>query len=890
MDLLSSSAKYQQMFSRQALLKIKQKNLDVLTELATARRDNFAKQVAQLQNNIDQIHTAFQAQANKELQSTQIEPNKKAPDLPPELKPLQDKINLLTKEQNELLADSNTKSRRLDAVKRLLDELQADQKRVQQVIDLTGDSEQISALLQKRRAFIPSVSSLTEEAIDYQNTMTEAVLRQLYLDEMLREISVDGVVSNLGQTPTDNELITKTARLLVDNHRNIIQDLIKKYNAYIAQLSSLDATTRQLLSVAQVYRSYIDDRLLWMPSTGLIQIFQPVSLLNGLVWLVKLNNIEQLLQDLLQSIKSHSLQILIFILAIASLFFLRSRALSELEKSAAKTRKIKTDNVMTTFVTLISTLILALPVPLLLFSSGLLLGSTSDNEYTLAMAAGLQGSGMTLMLLYFALELTRKNGLASIHLNWLDELCKGLHKQLMWMIPIVTPLSFLFSINATGISSAFVYLSSYKKISEPGVYTLGQTAFIALMILTLMSIYKIWHKEGALMKKMASCTTKTGWAEYHPLWFIPLMLIPLGFTMALIQGYDYTTTFLVAKAVYTLWIILALILLKDISMRSLYVTQRRLKLEELLKIRQEQKKQKTLDKESSAGSETTVPEDDKIPYGELSLQVDQLLRTVFITSILIGLWMIGKDIFPALSIFNTVDLPMTTSVIVDGVSKEVPLTLGDLLIGLILGSLTLLAARSVPGLMEFTILSRLPIGQASRYAVTTMTQYFVAVIGIAISFNALGLQWSNIQWLVAALSVGLGFGLQEIVANFVSGIILLFEQPIRVGDVVTVDGTTGTVTRIRIRATTIVNWEKQELIVPNKTFITGQLVNWTLSDKVNRVIVSVGVAYGSDTVKAIQLLGEAAAEQVTVLLDPAPRISFEKFGDNSLNLKLRVYG
>jgi potassium efflux system protein len=208
--------------------------------------------------------------------------------------------------------------------------------------------------------------------------------------------------------------------------------------------------------------------------------------------------------------------------------------------------------------------------------------------------------------------------------------------------------------------------------------------------------------------------------------------------------------------------------------------------------------------------------------------------------------------------------------------------------GLLLGGLALFAARHIPALLELTLLQRLPLSRASRYAVTTLTQYIVAMVGLVISFKALGLQWSSIQWLVAALSVGLGFGLQEIVANFISGIILLFEQPIRVGDVVTVDGTSGTVSRIRIRATTIVSWERQELVIPNKTFITGQLINWTLSDTVTRVFISVGVSYESDTRKAMELMAEAAAEHPKILTEPPPRISFEGFGDNALTLKLNM--
>jgi uncharacterized protein (TIGR00730 family) len=106
----------------------------------------------------------------------------------------------------------------------------------------------------------------------------------------------------------------------------------------------------------------------------------------------------------------------------------------------------------------------------------------------------------------------------------------------------------------------------------------------------------------------------------------------------------------------------------------------------------------------------------------------------------------------------------------------------------------------------------------------------------------LGMEWSRLQWLIAALGVGLGFGLQEIVANFICGLILLFERPVRVGDVVTINGSSGTVSRIRIRATTITDWDRKEFIVPNKRFITGDVLNWTLSNELNRIVINVGSA------------------------------------------------
>ncbi len=139
------------------------------------------------------------------------------------------------------------------------------------------------------------------------------------------------------------------------------------------------------------------------------------------------------------------------------------------------------------------------------------------------------------------------------------------------------------------------------------------------------------------------------------------------------------------------------------------------------------------------------------------------------------------------------------------------------------------------------------------------------------------------------LGVGLGFGLQEIFANFVSGIILLFEQPIRVGDVITLDGVTGSVSKIRMRATTLVNWDRQELIIPNKDLITGKLLNWTLSDTTNRIQIRVGVAHGSDTEEACRILREIISNHANIMKDPAPSVSFDNFGEGSLDLTIRAF-
>jgi potassium efflux system protein len=208
---------------------------------------------------------------------------------------------------------------------------------------------------------------------------------------------------------------------------------------------------------------------------------------------------------------------------------------------------------------------------------------------------------------------------------------------------------------------------------------------------------------------------------------------------------------------------------------------------------------------------------------------------------------------------------------------------------LLLLAITFVAARNLPGLLEITLLLRLSLKTGQRFAITTLARYVVIIIGMVVAFQQIGVSWSSVQWLAAAVTVGLGFGLQEIFANFVSGLILLFEQPVRVGDVVTVGGVEGTVSRIQMRATTITDWNRKELIVPNKEFVTGQIINWTLTDQILRIVIPVGVAYGSDTVLVRKTLLDVASRNPRVLTDPPYSAWFLGFGDSALQFELRAF-
>lgn len=195
------------------------------------------------------------------------------------------------------------------------------------------------------------------------------------------------------------------------------------------------------------------------------------------------------------------------------------------------------------------------------------------------------------------------------------------------------------------------------------------------------------------------------------------------------------------------------------------------------------------------------------------------------------------------------------------------------------------------GLMK-TQLESSPMERGTREAMITMTGYVGVLIAIFVSLGMAGINFQNIALIAGALSVGIGFGLQNIVNNFISGLILLFERPIKTGDWIVVGNTEGYVKRIRIRSTQIQTFDRADVIVPNSELISGQVTNWMLSDTTGRARIPIGVAYGTDVHKVKSILLQIAEDHPDVLTDgsaPAPFVLFRQFGDSSLDFELRCH-
>lgn len=267
----------------------------------------------------------------------------------------------------------------------------------------------------------------------------------------------------------------------------------------------------------------------------------------------------------------------------------------------------------------------------------------------------------------------------------------------------------------------------------------------------------------------------------------------------------------------------------------------------------------------------------------LALRLTWLLQVVLVTGAalyVLELWQLAPSPGESLARVLRAGFPV----------DEPILTVGQVLLAALVVYLSFVLSRVLRALLAIEVFEgRDDFDPGLGDSIQTLLHYTVATVGFLVGLSLLGVSLQNFAIVAGALGVGIGFGLQNIVQNFVSGLILLFERPVRAGDTIVIGGEWATVKKIGMRSTVVVTFDRSEIIVPNSDLVSEKVVNWTLSDKVARIVLPVGVAYGSDLETVFRLLGEAVAAEEKVLADPAPVIHFTAFGDSALQFEIRVW-
>jgi potassium efflux system protein len=510
-----------------------------------------------------------------------------------------------------------------------------------------------------------------------------------------------------------------------------------------------------------------------------------------------------------------------------------------------------------TVLALVATALRALPAALMVTALASLF-SADDDIFSVALTAVLYSVAAWLFTARLLGMLCEQDGVARKHFQWNAQLCDRLKRETRWFLRWLLP----------GLAMAAVLYRLYG--TAP---LMGRLAMLAITLWIAIHIVRaLIHAVKANGRKILS--------TFNARFLLILALFFFAASIGVVFGLRLSVTFVINTVLDTLQAGIALAIAYSFLLHWLQVERRHLRFEELQQAREVQSEQPL--------SELGVVDEDKENLAELGEETRELLNAAAIVVALSVLYYLWAPILPVFNAMSAVTL-WTSTVMVEGVATVHRITLEIVVLVTLMIGVTIYAARKLPALVELVLRSRLDVSAGTRYTVSTLLNYIILGVGILVALSKLGLDWSKLQWLVAALGVGIGFGLQEIVANFICGLIILFERPISVGDIITVGDQDGVVTRIRIRATTIRDWNNKELLIPNKEIITGRLLNWSLTDTRLRVSLPVGVAYGSDAALALKILAETVADDERVLKDPAPSIIFSDFGESSLNMVCRFY-
>ncbi len=511
------------------------------------------------------------------------------------------------------------------------------------------------------------------------------------------------------------------------------------------------------------------------------------------------------------------------------------------------------------------TLLQVLPLPLLLYSVSLYYAGLYEKSGIQILAVVLMGSGVGILIEMIALAavwimtahmlllLTVPYGVGLHHFGWSTELSQRLHRSLKWLLPLLVVMLLLLGL-----------VFGHTDMLVRDLY--GRLMLILIVISLAGATGGIFASEAARQ-----------WNRHLGLTRLALALFTLLLLGLVWNGYLLTLTIILNRIIYSLSLVVVTVLIHGLMRQIL--TQRQAELAQ-------QRSDQRVIGEANAAPNLNLSQQ-ALSLTTIDTQIAALLRLGTLALLLFFLYFVWNNLLPTLNWYGQM-VVWSRQVVMDGVTINGDVILQDLLLAIFLVWFFTFAVRNIPALVEM-VLARAQIDAMNRYTVTTLLRYLLTVIAVVSIFSLLGLHWSELQWMVAALTLGLGFGLQEIVANFVSGIILLFERPIRIGDTVTIGSYNGKVSRIHTRATTVVDWDNREVVIPNKSLITGSLINWTLTDTITRLTVPVSVNHDADVGTVITALKEVADSHRCVMRTPAPSVLFLGLGEGQLNFELRVF-
>ena len=673
--------------------------------------------------------------------------------------------------------------------------------------------------------------------------------------------------------PLNNLKSASQYRRLLREQSELLKTLISGTDTTILELTKLKISNNQLTNAIDEVNDAAHRYFFWVADVNPISLSFPLDLAKDVVYItVSIDTLSQLYNACLEVLSAPKplFFLVLSIMFVYVHFKMRGKYNTFLNKSASRVGKVTQDNYSLTLKVIIFSLIMALPVPILWAALGYALQINWDYPVAVALGYGVNAAAPILWVFIITAHFASPNGLFITHFGWAKQNVRHAMKYYQLSVWVVIPL--------------VVIVMSFDQFSNRQfAATIGRIAFITLCFALVFMTNSI-HRAGVPLyidKKGSGDNVLS-----HILWFM-LLSAPWLAIIAACLGYLSTAEVLLGRLEASVIIWFGLLVIYFMIRRWMWIQKRRIEFERT-KQRRLERMQRAKGIEEDIGSINDNVDEPIIDLDAISAQSLQLVRSIIMLIALISMILLWSELHSAFAFMNNIKL-WGTSTIINGTEIEQHITLGAVCIAILVMTITVQLVKNLPALLELGILQHLDLAPGTGYAITTVSKYIILMIGCMIAFSFIGIDWAKIQWLIAALGVGLGFGLQEIFANFISGLIILFEKPVRIGDTVTIRDLTGNITKISTRAITIVDWDRKEIVMPNKAFITEQLVNWSLSDSITRIVLTIPATIDADSELVMKLLQQACEECEFVLNDPEPQVFLVDIQEGIQLFELRVF-
>jgi potassium-dependent mechanosensitive channel len=796
-----------------------------------------------------------------------------------------------------------------------------------QMIVEVGLNNSTVELIRSEADALPPIKKLQQRSTTAQTRIAEVLLEEYNVERVLeggstQKARIRALVERhkAEVSGLDVLMLPVVVESLVKQQDKEAQDISKDLTTLRKRLWDLNRELDLLIETTIHFAAYLEERILWVPSIPRDRLFNTSGLAAAASWAFDPGNWYDAMSGAASEFAAQwSKHFVPFLIALA-LFLLTPYLGRRLIALGHKVNRPRDDRYFLTWQAVAITFVLGLPFPLLaLGMESVLLDSSTKGSFGLGIASALQNLNTFLLMLCVTIQALRPGGLCEIHFRWASDGVAELQKTIRRFLWIVLPF-FIFS-------GVLTYSGRVEWMDS-----LGRVLFCLAAAIYSFLLFQAIRPKGKLLGTYMQRSKDRWFSKNSYVWYFALSGAPILFIVLAILGYFLSARRLARSFHSSLWAGVLIIAAFCLAQRWIRLSVKK------AGIRSADRRMAEIEAQEELGEEVELGQSDfeKLDLEAVRSKTSQLFRAMAVLAFLIAIFSIWSDVLPALKMFERVQLLPTPAILERTVPEElnlrmddevaqpsessdkpanrpsispVPmpstgstrpatsgpetnlptLTLSQLLLFLISMGFTVLGVRNLPTLVEIVALRRMRMDEGARVAYKTIVQYLVLAIGIVSMAGALNIHWSDLQWLVAALTFGLAFGLQEIFANFISGLILLFERPIRVGNIVTIGQVNGRVSTVRLRATVIRDFDKKELLVPNKEFITKSLINWTLSDTVVRLKLPIAVTLDADVARVRSILEEVAAEGEDTLDEPPPRVLLTSIDDGVVRFEIWLF-